>query len=193
MEAPPAKGAKIDTQVAAERPLLPDLPAELWRTIGKLAVWIVDTAARGLSIADLSSFRLLNHAAAQGLWRPIYYLAGMHASYATKDAMMSARALAWSRQRASDTDSTDVAIAAVRSIFHSQADMLRRMRKTLRDRLQLDDRAACRGIIVAMRDIRDDELTLSRYHSIGSNGPIHRLLDNHTDPSDNTSNFMESC
>lgn len=195
---PPLKEAKVATTqvVAGARPLLPDLPAELWRVIGKHAVWVEDSKLRQLSMSDVASVRLLSRAAAQGTWRALYTLAAARASYDTQDAIRGAQQLSWGRLFAREEYSIrSQALAGLLSMYYTHSDVLRTMRHSFKRMLCLDDRAACKGIIVATRAIRDEGRTIARYHAVGSyyRATHHRHVEGYASEQREPNFFLENC
>ena len=196
---PPPKEARVAAQglvVADARPFLPELPAELWRVIGKMVVWLEDHKLRQLSMSDLASVRLLSRAAAHGTWRAIYTMAAARASYDTQDAIRGAQQLSWGRLLAREGYSIrSQAQAGLLSMYYTHTDVLRTMRHSFKHALCLDDRAACKGIIVATRAIRDEGRTIARYHAVGSHyrATHHRHVEGYASEQREPNFFLENC
>ncbi len=199
MDAPPPKEARIAQGVADARPFLPELPAEIWRIVCKLGgKWEEGGKLRKLSRRHVASVRLLCRAAAQGAWRAMYGLAFVSAGDSIRTAMWRAHRLSWDRRTRQEMLLTNMvqAQAGILATYYTHIDVLRSLRMAFKRMLRLDDRGACKGFVVAIRALRDDTRTLSRYYAIGSDpkSAYKRHVDGyHSSYPEDVHLFWEDC
>jgi len=168
---------------------LPELPADVWRIVCKQLVQLLCDEADALEKREdgskrrkdggwevvhpnqVSSLALVNREAARVAWTGLYFLAGYAAFQQSVEAVMMARRsshLRWTLKPA-EILCQNIVLNSLRTAYYAHMDMLKTLKRTMLNAIKGERRDEAKGLITALRALRDETSIVDRIYSIGSN------------------------
>lgn len=168
---------------------LPELPADVWRIVCTQLVQLLcdqadalekreDTTKRrkdgGWEVVhpnQVSSLALVNREAASVAWTGLYFLAGYAAFQQAAEAVFMARRsshLRWTL-KPPEILCQNIVLNSLRTAYYAHMDMLKALKRTMLRAIKGERRDEAKGLVTALRALRDETSIVDRIYSIGSN------------------------
>ena len=192
---PGADTAPPNGESAQAPPDLPELPSDVWFVVGRQLVRKLCEEADALEKRDANNKRkgggwevvhasqvtalaLVNRATASSTWQGLYFVAGYAAFQQAAESVFVARRsshLRWTL-RPPEIWLQNLVLNALRTAYYAHMDMLKAVKRKMINTIRDDKRAEAKGLIAAMRALRDETSIVDRIYSIGSN--VEQLSNN---------------
>ena len=168
---------------------LPELPADVWRIVCKQLVQLLCDEADALEKRNdagkrrkdggwevvhpnqVSSLALVNREAASVAWTGLYFLAGYAAFQQSAEAVFVARRsshLRWTL-KPHEILCQNLVLYSLRTAYYAHMDMLKAIKRAMIRAIKGERRDEAKGLVVALRALRDETSIVDRVYSIGSN------------------------
>jgi len=168
---------------------VPELPADVWRIVCTQLVQLLCDEADALEKPEdgskrrkdggwevvhphqVTSLALVNREAATVAWTGLYFLAGYAAFQQAAEAMFMARRsshLRWTL-KPPEILCQNIVLNALRTAYYAHMDMLKALKRAMIRAINGERRDEAKGLVVALRTLRDETSIVDRIYSIGSN------------------------